>query len=374
MGCTEFKKLWGKYENGTLTHDEQVQLESHIETCEKCEAYLDELLSKSEPIKKRLPPQNFKIPFWKIKWKQRWQTVSFVLAVCIAIYFVGHFASSFYFYSNNMKNFSEVNEIPALALEATMPNSRSTGGSTKVKPFFRTENEMNLVKTVGKEEFPIGTVTMSSFLSSVTATNQSWANRAYSKKVSFVHPKIKEEASLKESSKKFWDTLGKIHEGTVAEVAISFDKVYTLQEVESILYSAFEAQEMPPIPVWYALDTGQERINEENFLLHSGEIIGFREHINLPEDETKKLHTKEDEVIEMMRILSINKETVSKTTWIPEKVLNLDKRYQYVKDNGVKVYGMVITGPSKELLKLQNSPHVRYATLGDIEIWNWFDY
>jgi hypothetical protein len=35
---------------------------------------------------------------------------------------------------------------------------------------------------------------------------------------------------------------------------------------------------------------------------------------------------------------------------------------------------MAITGPSKELLKLQNSPHVRYATLGDIEVWNWFDY
>lgn len=75
----------------------------------------------------------------------------------------------------------------------------------------------------------------------------------------------------------------------------------------------------------------------------------------------------------MMRILSINKETVSKTTWTREKDLNLDKRYQYIKDNGVKVYGMVITGPSKELLKLQNSPNVRYATLGDIEVWNWFD-
>ncbi|MBE7094217.1 anti-sigma factor [Bacillus cereus] len=374
MGCTEFKKLWEKYENGTLTHDEQEQLENHIETCEECEAYLDELLSKSEPIKKRLPPQNLKISFWKIKWKQRWQTVSFVLAVCIAIYFVGHFSSSFYFYSNEMENFRKVDEIPALALEATMPNSRSAGGNTKVKPFFRTETEMNLYKTIGKKEFPIGTVTMNSFLSSVTVTNQSWENRAYSKKLSFVHPKIKEDASLKESSKKVWDTLGKIHEGTVAEVAISFDKPYTLQEVESILYSAFEAQEMPPTPVWYALDTGQERINEEDFLLHSGEVIGFREHIDLPEDETKKLHTKEDKVIEMMRILSINKETVSTTTWTREKDLNLDKRYQYVKDNGVKVYGIVITGPSKELLKLQNSPHVRYATLGDIEVWNWFDY
>ncbi len=374
MGCTEFKKLWEKYENGTLTHDEQEQLESHIETCEECEAYLDELLSKSEPIKKRLPPQNLKVPFWKIKWKQRCQTFSFVLAVCIAIYFVGHFASSFYFYSNNMKNFSEVNEIPALALEATIPNSRSTGGSTKIKTFFRTENEMNLVKTVGKKEFPIGTVTMSSFLSSVTATNQSWANRAYSKKVSFVHPKIKEEASLKESPKKVWDTLGKIHEGTVAEVAISFDKAYTLQEVESILYSAFEAQEMPPTPVWYALETGQERIDEEDFILHGREVIGFSEHINLPDNEAERPKTKEDEVIEMMRILSEHKKIVSEATQTHEKELNLDKRYQYVKDNGVKVYGIVITGPSKELLKLQNSPHVRYATLGDIEVWNWFDY
>ncbi|PEI67832.1 anti-sigma factor [Bacillus wiedmannii] len=374
MGCTEFKKLWEKYENGTLTYDEQEQLESHIETCEECEAYLDELLSKSEPIKKRLPPQNLKVPFWKIKWKQRWQTFSFVLAVCIAIYFVGHFASSFYFYSNNMKNLTEVDEIPALALEATMPNSRSAGGSTKIKPFFRTENEMNFFKTVGKKEFPIGTVTTSSFLSSVAVTNQSWENRAYSKKLSFVHPQIKQVDHLKESSKKVWDTLEKVHEGTVAEVALSFDKLYTLQELESLLYSVFEAQEMPPTPIWYALDTGQERINENDFILHGGEMIRFPEHINLPDSEAEQPKTKEDEVIEMMRILSINKEIVSKTTWTREKDLNLDKRYQYVKDNGVKVYGIVITGPSKELLKLQNSPHVRYATLGDIEVWNWFDY
>ena len=371
MGCIEFKKLWDKYENGTLTQDEQEELESHIETCEECEVYLDELLAKSEPIKKRLPPQNLKVPFWKIKWKQRWQTVSFFLAVCIAIYFVGHFSSAFYFY--NMKKLTEVDEIPALALEATIPNSRSAGGSTKVKPFFRTETEMNLFKTVGKKEFPIGTVATRSFLSSVTVKNKSWENKPYSKKLSFVHPKIKEEASLKESSKKVWDTLGKIHEGTVAELAISFDKVYTLQEVESILYSAFEAQEMPPTPIWYALDSGQERIDEEDFILHSGEVIGFRQHLDLTDSEAEQPKTKEDQVIEMMRILSEHKKTVSEATRTPEKELNLDKRYEYVKDNGVKVYGMVITGPSKELLKLQNSPNVRYATLGDIEVWNWFD-
>lgn len=52
MGCAEFKTLWEKYENGTLTRDEQEELENHIETCEECEVYLDELLTKSAPIEK----------------------------------------------------------------------------------------------------------------------------------------------------------------------------------------------------------------------------------------------------------------------------------------------------------------------------------
>lgn len=69
MGCAEFKKLWEKYENGTLTHDEQEQLESHIETCEECEAYLDELLVKTEPLKKKLPPKDMKIPFGELNGK-----------------------------------------------------------------------------------------------------------------------------------------------------------------------------------------------------------------------------------------------------------------------------------------------------------------
>src|SRR5919107_1834301 len=97
MGCAEFKKLWEKYGKGTLTHNEQEQLESHIETCEKCEAYLDELLTKTEPIKKKLPPKDLKVPFWRIKWKHRLQTFGFILSICIVIYIIGGVLSAFYF-------------------------------------------------------------------------------------------------------------------------------------------------------------------------------------------------------------------------------------------------------------------------------------
>lgn len=66
MGCAEFKKLWTKYEKGTLTHDEQEQLESHIETCAECGAHLDELLAKSEPVKKNYRQKILKFLFGEL--------------------------------------------------------------------------------------------------------------------------------------------------------------------------------------------------------------------------------------------------------------------------------------------------------------------
>ncbi|MEH6934365.1 anti-sigma factor [Bacillus sp. JJ783] len=373
MGCAEFKKLWEKYEDETLTHDEQEKLESHIETCKECEVHLDELLTKTEPVKKKLPPKDLKVPFWRIKWKHRLQMFGFILSICIIIYMIGGVLSAFYFQANNDKRLEEIREVPSLVLEATIPNSRVTGGGTSVEAFFRTHSHFNLVKTVGKKEMPLGTLETKSFLSSLDVTNKSWMNTFYQPKLFFVHPKTEQGDYLKESSKKVWDTLAKVHEGTVAEVAISFDKPYTLQELEPLLYSVFEAQELPPTPAWYALDTGQEKTTAGNFILTGGEAIGFPEHVRFLNSETDTQKTQEDKVIEMMRILSTHKKTVSTVAMLPESELNLDKRYTYVKDNGVKVYGIVITGPSKELLKLQNSPHIRYATLGDIEVWNWFD-
>lgn len=50
----------------------------------------------------------------------------------------------------------------------------------------------------------------------------------------------------------------------------------------------------------------------------------------------------------------------------------LDKlRLQYLKANGVKVYGAVVTGPIRELEKLKDEADFFDFKLGKIEIWNW---
>ncbi|WP_026590527.1 anti-sigma factor [Bacillus sp. UNC437CL72CviS29] len=373
MTCMQYKELWKKYEQDTITAEEQEKLENHIETCTICETHLDRLLTETEKIKKKLPPvSNIQVPFRKIKWKHRLQTLAFLLAVCMVLYMIGGVLSSIYFQVNNEQKLKEVRDVPALALEATIPNSRVTGGGTNVEAFFRTHGNIRLVKTVGKGEFKLGTVQIDSFLSSVKV-EQTWADTAYQQNLFFVHPKTKEMTNFQEDTKKVWETLQKIPDGTVAELAISFDKSYTLQELEPILYSVFEAQEMPPTPVWYALDTGLEAASDDRPRISSFEAFGFPEHIHFGNLETKQVKTKEEEVLEMMRVLSQHEEIVKQVTQRSSKELNLQKQYQYVKKHGIKVYGIVITGPSKELLKLQNSPHVRDATLGDIEFWNWFD-
>lgn len=49
----------------------------------------------------------------------------------------------------------------------------------------------------------------------------------------------------------------------------------------------------------------------------------------------------------------------------------LQERYDYIQANGFKVYGAVITGPTKELLKLREEPGIYQVQLGDVELWNW---
>ena len=65
----------------------------------------------------------------------------------------------------------EIREVPSLALEATIPNSRVMGGGTSVEAFFRTNSQFDLVRTVGKRNAPRYNRNKS-FLSSVDVTKR----------------------------------------------------------------------------------------------------------------------------------------------------------------------------------------------------------
>ena len=53
--------------------------------------------------------------------------------------------------------------------------------------------------------------------------------------------------------------------------------------------------------------------------------------------------------------------------------MRLQPRIDYVKEHGVNIYGAVVTGPSKEILKLREEPWVSAVYVGEVKLWNW-DY
>jgi len=57
-----------------------------------------------------------------------------------------------------------------------------------------------------------------------------------------------------------------------------------------------------------------------------------------------------------------------------EKLFNtsyFEERIQFLEENGFMVYGAVITGPTKELLKLKEIDEIDGVQLGEIQFWSW---
>ena len=48
-----------------------------------------------------------------------------------------------------------------------------------------------------------------------------------------------------------------------------------------------------------------------------------------------------------------------------------EPRLAYLKEHGITVYGALVTGPVRELEKLQRDPEFHEFRLGRIEVWNW---
>lgn len=367
MSCPEYSELWKKYENGTITDAEQEKLENHIEACSICEAHLEKLLTSTETPKRRLPPPSIQIPFRKIKWKHRLQIIFFTILSLSILYGFSIFSTLLFNEFINRDN--AAGDAPQLAIQALMPNVQANGKGTSYKPFFRAHTTIDLQKEIGKRSVPFGTLEVDRSFTSFSA-KRNWTNNASYKKVYFVHPNSGEQTELQELSKETWHALEKLPEGTVSELAISFDQPYSLKDAEFILWDTFGAQENSPRAVWYALHTGYEK-EADALYLSNFELFGFPYRI-IGLNMEKGPDSLEEQVIKMMEILSQNSETVREIGWFGTEDPQLAKRYEYVKKNGVKVYGVVVTGPTKELLKLQNSKSIRFASLGDVELWNWY--
>jgi hypothetical protein len=213
--------------------------------------------------------------------------------------------------------------------------------------------------------------------------NFSWTDSGENSRVLFQYPGNEAVDSSGE-----WSRLEKLPEGTVAEAYVSYNRLYTTDE----FLQQFSEKQLEPL--WFAVDNGDHaHRNDIGVVLNP---IGFPAYPVWHPDDGKVVNHKttkkglfisestsatEYPVIETYGSGQLRNENFIKTLRILDKHKFIAKRLihfvditqslEYVEKNGVKIYGAVVTGPTKEILKLKNDPAVSSIRVGKVTLWDW---
>jgi hypothetical protein len=410
--CREVERLLNKYLRGAADPAAARAVEAHLESCAACQQKLDARLQDTEtrppgpgggPASAAAHPPGLseekqrRILRWA-KYKNRFSIALFLLVLFVALQVAGTLASGYFFNAGGEEaRLYKAQRTAAVLTELTFPNvtmaisprplplmltGASWGHSSlEIKPYFAARGSYALSKRVGKDEYVIGHLNVNHFFSAVN-TEWNWRDGAHNHYLRFFPPEQPAdsaedgEAEYRDANAaETWHALEVLPEGTVAELAVSFRDTHTTEEVRTML-SGYDLD-----LTWYAAVTGLEGETRrgENRRAPLAAFAGawgfpdrshgmFRANGSRPDDAARS----EEYFLESMRFLVANAPLAERIYRGDPQDLHLAERHQYLQENGVRVYGAVVTGPTKELLKLRELEAVHSPALGEVRLWNWF--
>lgn len=281
--------------------------------------------------------------------------------------------------------FAEENDFNTkLALEWKTPNVRGTFDYTAdgISFFGTTEVTYPIVKKVGKEDLVIGEAKAVKRLSDTNSyIEYQTPGKDQLNFFPFFYPEDPRTGDKLEANPEpdVWKTLDMLHEGIVGELAFSTDRFMEPEE----LIESLEPYDLDIL--WMQLHTGEYTEFSPGSSGGSATEVTVYDGIGLPPARTMaedylsstmafELDASSVEESKVAMLDNMEKLISDKSTDYLEFYLglnNLQVRYDYLKENGFNVYGAVVTGPVKELLKLQDEEWVRGEQLGEVELWNW---
>lgn len=393
MDCRDVRKRLEDYINEKCSSEDERVIEEHLETCPDCQRIVDEQLltedgkvpfdkeANDEAWRKEIDALKQQRWMTKAKWKHRITTAINVVVIVVVVSIVSAILTGVYYMATGKAK--EAGQVVRTATQMTMPNVFVSGSSTNTNIFFTLDMQMNLHRTLGKEEQKLGDLN-GKMLFNLLNVERDWAAGQYDVKMYFMHPEYvaaqphTDQEFYQETTNDTWATLDMLPEGTVAELAISFDGSYEIDDI----YPFFEGYDLEI--VWYAVDTGPEQDGTRygSPYLSAHDIWGIHERsvfdllmgsgsgslsILTRGDGEKRVEAFKNG----LQLLLDNERMTSR--YLRHRELNLQERFDYVSEQGVKTYGVVVTGPTKELLRLGELDEIVYATLGEVELWNWYN-
>ncbi|MFD1020039.1 anti-sigma factor [Thalassobacillus hwangdonensis] len=173
-----------------------------------------------------------------------------------------------------------------------------------------------------------------------------------------------------------WNRLEQVHEGTVADLGFSLKDYVAPEE----LVTRLEGYDLDIR--WMPIYSGELQEFESSYGASGGALsvdaIGMGQLYGLDRDDFQSwgsmsfskdsIKDHEQEMLSNMQAIIEEGEGYYKN-FLGMPYLN--ERHDYLAENGFQVYGAVVTGPVKELLKLKQDELIHGASLGEMDYWNW---
>lgn len=319
----------------------------------------------------------------KILKKSKYTLTLRILKILITIIFVyGIYVFSLHSIQDKLDVTNKNHYYSSLVLEWTVPNVigdftvyDETTNLLGTKKF-----SYNIFKRIGKEVKVIGEAKVEKKLFNNFSTisyNTPVSEKLNDFTFSLPEDPRTEEKLTAERISEVWGTLEKLPEGTVGELAFS---TTSFMEPEELLE---KLSDYDLDVLWMPLYTGEFKNYNPNFwgksdnLLMVHDLIGLTGGIDHHDGYSlsfRGLALSEENIQGSKNLMLKNmKELLNESDSYLNflGISNLDKKYKYLTEEGFIVYGAVVTGPTKELLKLKKEKFIQNEQLGDVELWNW---
>lgn len=269
-----------------------------------------------------------------------------------------------------------------LSIDWTLPNVRGDLNFTdeEMTLFGTKKLSYNLIKKVGNYDKVIGQAMVAKRLIGRSTIQLTHPGLKQVNEFSFSLPVDPRTDKQLEGNTwpNVWETLSMLPEGTVGELAFSTNRFMESNQ----LIDALEKYDLHVL--WIPLYTG-EFVEYEPYGWSSGGdkslivppfgLTGGNDYSENFHGSMRILRLDKESLIESEQLMLKNiEDLLNKSSSYYEQFLglsHLEQKYQYLQENGFTVYGAVVTGPVKELLKLQDVSFIQGEQLGEVELWNW---
>ncbi|WP_406676897.1 anti sigma factor C-terminal domain-containing protein [Neomoorella carbonis] len=288
----------------------------------------------------------------RVRWRSTVRSVLISLVVLVTV------LSLFYIGTRYLLDLQD-NRIglyyPELVRYST-PNTVAIAGPWRDEGWLGRQKEYLLVRMVGDRPVYVGTATVEfqiwggeliwdpDYTVVKAAGGKDYFLPGMVPVLKFFHPAVKHEQLPRE-----FDRLDSIPAGDTVEMALSFDRLLTKQEMEALLPAGV-------VPLWGAVAA----YSNEEIAAASQKDPGLGSYlahrlVGIPFNGERQLT--EAQFIEELRRLS---EVPSYSS------AKLKRIADYLQQNGIRYYGLVVTGKPGDLGKLRQNPAITAAMIGGV--------